>query len=106
KAWEIRDRVSEYERLYINWNHASRVLQDPEKTREALEVLIAAYPRDFAGRNNLGVYYNSMGQFEESLKQYAAATEIAPEEPGPISNSAYVYLQLGRLDEASPLVDK
>jgi len=106
KAWELRDKVSEYERLYINWNHASRVLRDPQKTKEALEVLIAAYPRDFAGRNNLGVYFNSTGQFKEALEQYAAATEIAPDEPGPISNSAYLLMQLGRFDEASPLVDK
>ena len=28
KAYEYKDRVSEYERLYIIWNHATRVLQD------------------------------------------------------------------------------
>jgi tetratricopeptide (TPR) repeat protein/predicted Ser/Thr protein kinase len=106
KAWELRDKVSEYEKLYINWNHAARVLQDQRKVKEALEVLIAAYPRDFAGQNNLGVYYNSAGQFEEALKQYKIAAEIAPEEPGPVSNSAYLLLQLGRLDEASPFVDR
>ena len=106
KAWELRDKVSEYERLYINWNYASRVLQDPKAVREALEVLIAAYPRDFAARNNLGVYHNSVGEFEEALKQYKAASEIAPEEPGPISNTAFLLLQMGRIDEGSEWVDK
>ena len=51
--------------------------------QEALELLIAAYPRDYAARNNLGVYYNGRGDFEESLKKYQAASEIAPDEPGP-----------------------
>jgi tetratricopeptide (TPR) repeat protein len=106
KAWELRDKVSEYERLYINWNYAARVLQDPKAVRESLEVLIAAYPRDFAARNNLGVYHNSVGEFEEGLKQYIAASEIAPEEPGPISNAAYLLLQLGQIDEGSKWVDR
>ena len=106
KAWELRDKVSEYERLYIDWNYASRVLQDQNKTREALELLIASYPRDYAARNNLGVYFNGIGDLEESLKNYQAASEIAPDEPGPISNSAYVLMQLGRLDEASAACDR
>jgi tetratricopeptide (TPR) repeat protein len=106
KAWDLRDKVSEYERLYIDWNYASRVLQDKNKTREALELLIASYPRDYAARNNLGVYYGNVGDLEESLKNYQAASEIAPDEPGPISNAAYVLMQLGRLDEASAAVDR
>src|SRR4029434_11237201 len=106
KAYELRDRVSEYERLYINWNHASRVLQDQKKVKEALELLIAAYPRDYAARNNLGVYYNGRGEFEEALKEYKAASDIAPDEPSPISNAAYVAMFLGRDDEAYALVDR
>ena len=106
KAWELRDKVSEYERLYINWNYASRVLQDQKATKDALEVLTTAYPRDFAARNNFGVYYNNAGELEQALKQYHAATDIAPDEPGPISNAAYVLMNLGRLDEASEHVDR
>jgi len=106
KAYGFRDRVSEYERLYIDWNYASRVLQDPKKVRESLELLIAAYPRDFAARNNLGVYHNGRGEFEEALKQYVAASEIAPDEPSPISNAAYVLFNLNRFDEGSAFVDR
>ena len=106
KAYDLRDRVSEYERLYINYNHAARVLRDQKKVRESLELLTAAYPRDYAGRNNLGVYYNGQGQFEEAIKQYQAAMEIAPDEPQPMSNAAYVLMQLGRNDEAYALIER
>ncbi len=106
KAYELRDKVSEYERLYINWNYASRVLEDKNKTKEALELLTASYPRDYAAKNNFGVYYNNYGDFEEALKQYQAASEIAPDEPGPLSNASYVLFALGRIDEASALVDR
>jgi tetratricopeptide (TPR) repeat protein len=100
KAYALRDRVSEYERLYINWNHASRVLNDQAKVLEALQLLTASYPRDFAAHNNLGVYYNGRGDFEKSLESYRSAMALAPDEPLPHSNAAYVLLFLGRLDDA------
>jgi tetratricopeptide (TPR) repeat protein len=106
KAYELRDKVSEYERLYINWNYAARVLEDKKATKEALELLTTSYPRDFAAKNNFGVYYNNNGDFEDALKQYQAATEIAPDEPGPLSNAAYVLFALGRVDEGSAAVDR
>ena len=106
KAWDLRDRMTEYERLYIDWNHASRVQQDQEAVKASLERLTSTYPLDFAARNNFGVYYNGTGEYEDALKQYRAASEIAPDEPGPLSNAAYVLISLGRYDEASEAVDR
>ena len=106
RAYELRDRVSEYERLYINYTYAARVLEDPKALRESLEMMTASYPRDFAARNNLGVYFMSQGQFDDAIKQYQAASEIAPEEPLPYGNIAYAYAFLGRRDEAYAAADK
>ncbi len=106
QAWELRGKMTEYERLYIDWNYAARVLQDQKAVKASLEQLTTTYPRDFAARNNFGVYFNGNGEYEESLKQYRAASEIAPDEPGPLSNSAYVLMTLGRYDEASEAVDR
>jgi tetratricopeptide (TPR) repeat protein len=106
ESLRARDKVSEYERLSINWNYAARVLEDKKATKEALELLTTSYPRDFAAKNNFGVYYNNNGDFEDALKQYQAATEIAPDEPGPLSNAAYVLFAMGRVDEGSASVDR
>ena len=106
RAWELRDKVTAYERLYIDWNYAQRVLQDPKAVKTSLEQLTTEYPRDFAARNNFGVYYNGTGEYEEALKQYRAASDIAPDEPGPVSNAAYVLMTVGRYDEASDTVDR
>ena len=105
-AWELRDKVSEYERLYINWNYATRVLQDDKTAKEALELLTAAYPRDFAAHNNFGVYYNGRGDLEAALEQYRAASELAPDEPLPISNMAYALFFMNRIDEANAMADR
>jgi len=106
KAYDLRDRVSEYERLYITWSHATRVTLNPVQARTTLEMMTTAYPRDFTARNNLGVLLIGQGLFEQALKEYTIANEIAPDEPLPISNSAHALLFLGRYDEAFAMSDR
>jgi len=106
KAYDLRNRVSEYERLYITWSHATRVTLDPAQARTTLEMMTAAYPRDFAARNNLGVVLLGQGHYEEALKAYTVANEIAPDEPLPIANSAFALLFLARYDEAFAMIDR
>jgi tetratricopeptide (TPR) repeat protein/predicted Ser/Thr protein kinase len=106
KAYDLRDRVSEYERLYITWSHATRVLNDQALAKSTLEMMTAAYPRDFTSRNNLGVLLIGQARFEDALKEYMAAIEIAPQEPLPMSNAAYALLFLDRYDEGLAMIDR
>jgi tetratricopeptide (TPR) repeat protein len=106
QAYALRDRVSEYERLYIEWSHATRVANDRNSARRTLEMMVAAYPGDYAARNNLGVLLMQIADFGKALEQYEAAMVIAPGEPLPISNAAYALLFLGRLDDAFVQVDR
>jgi eukaryotic-like serine/threonine-protein kinase len=106
KAYEFKDRVSEYERLYILWNHATRVLQDQKLALQTLEVMTTSYPRDFAARNNLGVYYLGQRDYQKAAEQFLRAVEIAPEEPLPMSNATYSLLFLDRRDEAYQWAEK
>ena len=106
KAYALRDRVTEYERLYISWSYAQRVTLNMSQARSAMEMMTTTYPRDFSARNNLGVQFMGQGMFEEALREYLVAQEIAPDEPLPVSNGAYALLFLGRLDEAIPMIDR
>jgi len=106
KAYALRDRVSEYERLYITWSYATRVTRNPAQARATLEMMTAAYPRDFTARNNLGVLLNGQGLFADALREYTAANQIAPDEPLPIVNSAHALIFLGRNEEAFAMVDR
>jgi tetratricopeptide (TPR) repeat protein len=105
KAYELRDKVSEYERLYILWIYYTRVEIDDAKAKETLDLLTTTYPRDFAAKNNLGIYYSGKGKLEEAVAQYKAAHEIAPAEPLPVSNMSTVLFNLGRYDEAMKMAD-
>jgi tetratricopeptide (TPR) repeat protein len=104
KAYALRDRVSEYERLYILWSYYART-GDDAKVKETLEVLTATYPRDFAAKNNYGIYLGGTGKIEESLVQYLAAHEIAPSEPQPAINAAAALFNLGRYDEGMKMAE-
>ena len=106
KAYDMKDRVSEYERLYITWNYDTKVLQDPKKTRETLELMTASYPRDYAAQNNLGVYYISRNEFTQAAEHYRAAIDIAPDEPLPMSNLAYSLFFLNQRPEAYKWAEK
>ena len=105
KAYELRDKVSEYERLYITVGllHARAI--DDAKAKETLDLLTTTYPRDFAAKNNLGIYYSGKGQLEEAAAQYTAAHELAPSEPTPATNLAGVLFSLGKYDEAMKMAD-
>jgi tetratricopeptide (TPR) repeat protein len=104
KAYDLRDTVSEYERLYILWSYYSRT-GDDAKTKETLDVLTTTYPRDFAAKNNYGIYLGGKGKIEEALAQYLAAHEIAPTEPQPAVNAANSLFNLGRYDEGVKMAD-
>jgi tetratricopeptide (TPR) repeat protein/predicted Ser/Thr protein kinase len=100
KAFALKDRVSEYERLYITYCYDANALGDTNKTEETLEMMVASYPNDYASRNNLGLSYESLNRFDDAVTEFKAAHDIAPTEPLPLGNLSGAYLQLGRVDEA------
>ena len=106
KAHDLRDKVTEYERLVHRLELCLAGPAGSKGDQGVTGVDDDRYPRDFAARNNFGVFYNGTGEYEEALKQYRAASDLAPDEPGPLSNAAYVLMTIGRYDEASQMVDR
>jgi len=100
KAFELRDRVSELERLYITAHYYNGVVGDLDKTVETYELWQRTYPRDWTPANNLAVLYMESGQFEESLEAAGKALELQPDHIFPYANLGWVYMRLGRLDES------
>ena len=49
RAYELRDKVSERERLYIEARYFTTVARDQPKAIESYRLLLATYPDDFAG---------------------------------------------------------
>jgi eukaryotic-like serine/threonine-protein kinase len=65
KAFELRDRASEHEKLYI-MSHYYADSGQLEKGITALELYKQTYPRDSVPYNNLAAIYNGLGRLEEA----------------------------------------
>ncbi|MGZ4733268.1 MAG: protein kinase domain-containing protein, partial [Terriglobales bacterium] len=67
KAFELRDRASEREKLYITAHYYADSGQ-LDKGITAYELYRQTYPRDPIPFNNLAAIYNELGQFDNALE--------------------------------------
>ena len=103
KAFELRDRTSEYERLYITAYYYFDI-QQMEKTIQGWELMKQTYPRDEVSRINVAVAYGFLGQFEKSVENCLEAIRIQPDTLNCYLVGAGGYRSLGKLDNADALL--
>ncbi len=99
RAYELRDRVSERERLYIASHYELFVTGNLEAARKVYELSAQTYPRD-APLNNLGLIYSEMGDFDKALDAYQNVLRVSAGTGNRYANLVSGYMQLNRLDEA------
>jgi eukaryotic-like serine/threonine-protein kinase len=100
KAYELRDRVSEREKFYIDSHYQHQALGDLEAARKTYELWAQTYPRDFIPVGNLGTIYMRLGEREKELAAAQAALKLNPESGLAYANLVFAYVNLNRLDEA------
>ncbi len=105
KAYELRDRVTEREKLRITADYF-RTQGDLEKEAQTYELWIANYPRDAVPHINLGVNASSMGQYDRSLAEYQEGLRLEPNDMVIYSNLVSDYVSLDRLNEARAMYDQ
>ncbi len=100
KAFDLRDRVSERERFYID-DHFYTASGDIEKNKATLELAIQAYPNDSSAYGNLALEYNVyFGQFEKAITTANECIRLEPNAPFGYVHVAGPYMALNRLEEA------
>src|SRR6202140_4461953 len=99
KAFELRDRASEREKLYI-MSHYYADSGQLDKGITAYELYIQTYPRDSIPYNNLAVIYNRLGQFDNGLEKAKHAVELDPDMMNGYGQVAEAYAGLNRIEEA------
>ena len=104
KAYELRDRVGEYERLYITQVYYDNVTGELEKYLETVELWKRTYPREGAPYNNLAVKYNDLGQFDKAVEEAREAVRLNPNSTSGHSLLATGYVGLNRFDEAKEII--
>jgi Flp pilus assembly protein TadD len=105
KAYELRDRVTEREKLRITADYF-RATGQLEKETQTYELWIANYPHDAVPYNNLGANYAFMGRYEKCLAEAQETLRIEPDDITNNANLGEVYLFLNRLDDAKATFDQ
>jgi len=100
QAYELRGRVSDQERFYIESHYFHFVTGNLEKARRVYEIWAQTYPRDVGPRTNLAVIYSFLGNYEKSLAMATEAVRISPEDSQNYANLVDAYIFLNRLDQA------
>jgi eukaryotic-like serine/threonine-protein kinase len=104
KAFELRDRASEREKLYIMAHYYADSGQ-LDKGITAYELYRQTYPRDATPFGNLSGIYNNLGQFDNALENAKRAVEIDPESVVGYANAARAYAGLNRVEEARATIN-
>jgi len=100
RAYQLRERVSEREKFYIDSYYRDLVVGDLDKAAEIYQVWAEVYPRDEKPVGNLGLLYGYTGQHEKALSQAREALRLQPASGLRYANLVQNFVRLGRLQEA------
>jgi eukaryotic-like serine/threonine-protein kinase len=106
KAYALKDKVSERERLRISAYYYAYTTGELEKEAQTYELWIQSYPHDSVPYGNLGANSAALGQYEKSVSETEQALAIDPNQSTHYSNLASCFLALNQPDQAKAQLDK
>ena len=105
KAYELRSRVSEWEKFYIESHYYHFVTGDLEKARQVYELWAQIYPREQVPPNNLGEIYKTLGQYDKTLTEIREVMRMNLLDGINFGNLMIGYMRVNRLDQARATAD-
>jgi eukaryotic-like serine/threonine-protein kinase len=104
KAYTLRDRTSELERLGIEALYYTSVSGELDKAQETYEEALRFYPREEAAHIDVCEVYSLEGQFEKSRQEAKAALQLEPNDVAGYANLADSDLRLNLFDESRAVI--
>jgi len=104
KAFELKDRVGEREKLYIT-SHYYADNGELMKGIAAYELFDQIYPNDVTPCSNLALEYATLGDFDKAVRNARECIRIAPDDEIGYVWSGFAYLGLNRPDEAKSALE-
>ncbi len=99
KAYDLRERVTERERMYIESQYALQQYDMP-KAIDSYKLFVATYPRDAAAWNNLASAYAGIGDLQQAAQDFVRTWEIAKWDNVAAQNASGAFLGIDKLPEA------
>lgn len=106
KAFELRERASEREKLYFSAHYFQTVTGEMDKAVAVYEVWKQVYPRDFTPRTNLASVYNDAGQFDRALEEGREGLRLNPLHVLAYNATGWAALRLNHVAEAKSTFEK
>ena len=103
KAFALRDRASEREKLHITSMYYMSVTGELDKAVETFREWEENYPRDDIPYNNLSTVYSAQGKVEQGLEQALASSRLNPDNVITAENVMGFLVTLQRYDEAQQI---
>lgn len=106
KAFALRDRVSEREKLYIASHYYDFATRDVIKADEVYQSWEQIYPRDVVPWNNLALNDALFGQPEEAIRQVLTSLQIEPYQEIGRGDLGTYYREANRFEEARSTLEQ
>ena len=100
KAYELREKVSERERLSIEANYYLTATGELEKAAQTYGLWQQTYPKDAIPYRRQGFVFASLGNWEKAMEEVREAMRLEPNNLTNYLNLGAGYANLNRLDEA------
>ena len=100
KAYELRGKVSERERFFIEASYYWYVTGELEKALPVYALWQHTYPRDYSLYVHLSEIYRSLGDLGKSLDNARECMRLEPSRANNNEDLIAAYINLNRLDEA------
>jgi eukaryotic-like serine/threonine-protein kinase len=105
KAYELRDRASQWERLAIESRYYHSLIGDLISARQTTELWVQDYPRGSIPVGVLAEIDYQLGQYDTSLAEGREAVRLDPSAIY-LGNLAFTYICLNRMQEAQAVVGR
>src|SRR5258707_1745525 len=106
KAYDLRERASEPEKLYILSHYYGGSMGEVEKEIEVYEQWNHTYPRDTTPLDNSALVYQRIGLPEKALTASSEAMRLDPKDRYANGWVSASYLALNRYDEAKSVAEQ
>jgi serine/threonine protein kinase/tetratricopeptide (TPR) repeat protein len=105
RAYELRDKVSEVERHYIDARYYTTGQPDVQKALDTYKVWLATYPNDYAALTNSALLHKRQGDLNEAIRKLELATQVAPDQPVGWMNLGQQYFDAARYADARRVIE-
>ena len=106
KAFELRDRTSEWEQFQLSANYYLSGGSQLQRAADMGELWTRTYPNDGKAHGFLGAVYMWLGDFPKALPHTIIRVQKEPDEINGLANLVETYMALNRLADAETAAKK